>query len=82
MALYRALLRLYPASFRAEYGDEMCAVFARSRRDATGILHTLVLWLEALVDIAVNAARAHGDVLRQDLAFSARTLRRDQKSVV
>ena len=33
MRLYRALLRLYPASFRAEYGAEMCAVFARERRE-------------------------------------------------
>jgi hypothetical protein len=31
MTLYRALLRLYPASFRAEYGDEMCAIFVASR---------------------------------------------------
>ena len=38
MSLYRALLRLYPASFRAEYGDEMCAIFARRRREARGPL--------------------------------------------
>jgi hypothetical protein len=29
MRAYRALLHLYPASFRNEYGEEMCAVFAR-----------------------------------------------------
>jgi hypothetical protein len=33
MSAYRALLRLYPASFRAEYGEEMCALFARRRRE-------------------------------------------------
>ena len=76
MALYRALLRLYPASFRAEYGDEMCLLFAKRRRDATGLFPTLALWLEALEDIAVNALRVHGDILRQDLTFTARTLRR------
>ena len=76
MALYRALLRLYPASFRAEYGDEMCAIFARRRREVTGIFQMLVLWLEALEDIASSALRAHGDILHQDLAFCARSLRR------
>ncbi len=76
MALYRALLRLYPASFRAEYGDEMCAIFARRRRDATGLAPTLALFLEAFADVAVNALRTHGDVLCQDLTFTARSLRR------
>jgi hypothetical protein len=44
MWAYEALLRLYPASFRAEYGGEMCALFARRRRDAKGPLGILVLW--------------------------------------
>jgi hypothetical protein len=30
MSFYRALLLLYPASFRAEYGDEMSALFSGS----------------------------------------------------
>lgn len=34
--LYRALLRLYPASFRRDYGDEMCAVFAARLQGARG----------------------------------------------
>ena len=34
MLLYRALLHLYPASFRAEYGEEMAAIFRRRLRDA------------------------------------------------
>jgi len=76
MRLYRALLHLYPASFRAEYGDEMAAIFAERRRDAGGVLSAAVLWLETLADIAANALRAHGDLLRQDLAYAARTMRR------
>ena len=35
MRWYRALLRLYPQSFRAEYGDEMAAIFAERRRDVS-----------------------------------------------
>jgi putative ABC transport system permease protein len=76
MRAYRALLRLYPASFRAEYGEEMAALFARRRRDARGPLGAALLWLEAVVDVALNAARVHADLLRQDAAFTVRTLRR------
>ena len=36
MRLYRALLPPYPASFRAEYGAELCAMFARRLREASG----------------------------------------------
>lgn len=32
MRLYRALLHVYPALFRAAYGEEMCAIFAQRRR--------------------------------------------------
>jgi predicted permease len=76
MRLYRALLHVYPASFRAEYGDEMCAIFAEKRREATGRLGAILVWLEALADVAVSALRAHADLFRQDLAFTTRTLRR------
>ena len=40
MRLYRALLLAYPASFRAEYGEEMSAIFRRRRRDARGPVAT------------------------------------------
>ena len=36
MRLYRLLLYLYPAAFRVEYGEEMCAIFeerSAGRRD-------------------------------------------------
>jgi putative ABC transport system permease protein len=73
--MYRALLRLYPASFRAEYGAEMRAVFARRRRDATGPLSLAFLWLEAAADVLWNAARVHAELLAQDLRYAARSFR-------
>lgn len=76
MRFYRALLRLYPRSFREEYGTEMCHAFARERRDADGFFAVAGLWLSTVVDVAVNAARVHADVLRQDLRASLRTLSR------
>ncbi len=76
MRLYRVLLHLFPASFRAEYGEEMAAIFERRRRDASGALGLLGLWLGAVADVLPNALRVHADILRQDLRYTGRTLRR------
>lgn len=74
--LYRALLRLYPASFREAYGDELCVVFeerlAREARAAARIL----LGVQAVLDVVPNALGAHAEILIQDLRFSVRTLAR------
>ncbi len=75
MGFYRALLRLYPASFRAEYGDEMCAVFARELKATNGAAR-LGLMTRALVDAVVNALRVHADITREDLRYAVRSLRR------
>ena len=50
--LYRALLHLYPASFRAEYGDEMCAIFTRQCAQAFAPL----FWLRTIFETVFNAA--------------------------
>ena len=74
--MYRWLLRLYPASFRNEYGREMATVFARERRDTRTALGMAALWLRVIADTCVNAAGIHWDILRQDLRYTLRTLRR------
>ena len=66
MWFYRALLHLYPSSFRAEYGEEMCAVFERRRTSP----------LAAAFEVLSNAPAVHWDILRQDLRYTARTLAR------
>jgi putative ABC transport system permease protein len=75
MSLYRLLLRLYPASFRNEYGLEMQRLF-NERRQGANITQRLSLWLEALSDALVTAPGAHGDLLKQDLRYATRTLSR------
>jgi hypothetical protein len=47
MWIYRLLLHLYPAWFRAEYGEEMCSVFAAKRRREGA----LAAWSTALSDL-------------------------------
>ena len=76
MWAYRALLRLLPASFRAEYGDEMTAVVAARRREAAGPLGRAAAGAAAILDVFSTSARVHADILRQDLHFAARSLRR------
>jgi putative ABC transport system permease protein len=76
MRVYDLLLRLYPASFRAEYGEEMRAIWARRRRDASGPLAAAVLWIATACEVLINAAAVHWDILRQDLRYTARTLAR------
>jgi predicted permease len=73
--MFNLLLRLYPASFRNEYGSEMRAVFARRRQEA-GPLAAIGLWVETIPDVAANAALVHWDLLRQDLSYTLRMLRR------
>jgi len=72
MLLFRALLHLYPASWRAEYGEEMCGVFASHRRAEGGIF----LWLEAIADVILGAFSVQFDLLRQDLRYAARAFGR------
>jgi putative ABC transport system permease protein len=71
MLLYRLLLRLYPAWFRAEYGKEMCAVFAaRRQREAV-----IAFWARTFFDVITNAILVQADVLQQDLRWTLRVLR-------
>ena len=76
MRAYRLLLRLYPASFRNEYGQEMAAIFERRLRDAAGLPGRIAVWLGTFAEVLGNATLVHLDVLRQDVRYVARTLRR------
>ena len=71
---YRALLHLYPASFRGEYGEEMCGILARRRRDTSGPLAGAALWVGVFFETILNAAAVHWDIFRQDARYTARTL--------
>ena len=64
MLLYCAFLLLYPSSWRAEYGEEMRAVFAVKRRAASNPAAALLLWLETIADLLTGAVHVQFDVLR------------------
>jgi predicted permease len=73
MKLYRALLLLYPKSFRGDYGPEMDAIFGRRRKNARGSSRA-GLWLEAIVDVFSNAPAVHWEILKQDVGDAVRSI--------
>ena len=72
MRFYRLLLRLYPSSFRAGYGEELEAVFA----DESKRVGRLRATLGAIADVIPNAIAVHFELLVHDLRFAARSLGR------
>jgi len=74
--VYRMLLRLLPADFRAEFGHEMEGVFLDEQRDATRRGASSWLWLRTLGGILATAPAQHVDVLKQDLTHTGRSLAR------
>lgn len=74
--MYRLLLWLYPASFRNEYGREMASIVERRLREASNPLSRAAIWSVVAAETVGNAALVHLDLLRQDLRYVARTLKR------
>ncbi|HYM25381.1 MAG TPA: ABC transporter permease, partial [Vicinamibacterales bacterium] len=70
--VYRALLRLYPAEFRDEYGREMTQMM----RDRSPVEPPRRLWLDLAGDLVRTAPKEHLFVLLNDLRYAARTMRR------
>ncbi len=74
MLVYRALLLLYPSSFRNEYGEEMVAIFGDRWRGA-GLAGRVLMWFAIVPEILGNAAAVHWELARQDLRYTFRWLR-------
>jgi len=76
--LYRLLLRCYPGEFRDDYEREMLLAFRDRLSDdrKVGMAAVLRLWWQLLVDSIVRAPGEHLDVLRQDVRYALRSLRR------
>jgi predicted permease len=78
LSVYKALLRLYPASYRADYGPELLRAFTESTRGHGPIAGALA----AIADIVPNAILEHWSILRQDLHYATRTMGRSRGFVV
>src|SRR5262245_38281133 len=74
---FRALVSLYPAAFRGEYGRELTLVFLDRYRDADGAWPRARLWLQALGGILTEAPREHARMIGRDLRYATRMLRQN-----
>jgi putative ABC transport system permease protein len=64
MRFYRALLRLYPASFRDQYGEELARAFAEKTRGRSAS----AIVAAAIADVVPNAIGAQWDAVRHGAA--------------
>ncbi len=86
VAVYRALLRIYPGSFRADFGRDMEHTFADRYRDARqhGTRATLAFLSAAVADAVMNGLRervhphsfGYGMFHWMDVRYAMRLLRR------
>lgn len=76
MRFYRTLLRLYPAGFRAEYGEALLEALTERHAQATQPLARAAAVLSAVADVVPNAVAVHAEIARQDLRHVWRGLLR------
>jgi putative ABC transport system permease protein len=76
--LFAAVLHLYPASYRDEYGKEMTLVLLdRLRGERTAAARVVALFA-AVASVFADAPRQHALILAQDLRLALRLIRRER----
>lgn len=78
--IFRALLRVLPFDFRANYGQEMEGMFHEQEREIKergGAMDILKLWGETITGIFRTAPSEHWEILKQDLAYGLRMMRKN-----
>ena len=77
---FRRLLRLFPSDFRGDFGDAMAATFSEHRREVLregGSRAVLRLWWDTVRGVLTTAPGEHLDLLRGDIRYALRTMRRN-----
>src|SRR5215207_4390927 len=77
--VFRLLLRAFPAEFRWRFGKEMEQGFREERKETyreqrSGLI---MLWVRTVADILATAPGEHLDMLRKDVGYGLRTMRRN-----
>jgi putative ABC transport system permease protein len=81
-ALFAAVLHLYPASYRDEYGREMSLVFVDRLRGERQTAARVVVALGAIAAVLADAPRQHARMLAQDLRLALRLIRRERSFAI
>src|SRR5512134_3460236 len=76
--VFGAVLHLYPASYRDEYGREMTLVLVDRLRGEHNAAARVVVFLGAIASVLTDAPRQHALVLSQDLRLAVRLIRRER----
>src|SRR5687767_5187222 len=77
--IYRALLRVLPSEFRGDFGESMTEDFKEQRADAVARgdgRSVRRLWRQTFAGLFRLAPREHLGILRRDVAYTWRLLRR------
>jgi putative ABC transport system permease protein len=77
LAAFQALIRLYPTSYRDEYGREMTLVFVDGLRQDPNAAARVLSAAVALFGVLLDAPRQHAALLAQDLGLTLRLMRRE-----
>ena len=77
-AWFGAILHLYPASYRDEYGREMTLVLIDRLRDEHHAAARAVVVLFAIASVVADAPKQHAFVLAHDLRLALRLIRRER----
>ena len=77
---YRWILRLFPAEFRADFGDEMSQVFDEERAEASarGRVALAQLWARTIAGLAEVASREHIFTVKRDAGYALRMMWRER----
>src|SRR5262245_49449697 len=77
--IFRALLKVFPFDFRADHGRDMEQTLRDQHRDARqqGSARAFVrLGIDIVRDVFTTAPREHFAILKQDVGYALRSLRR------
>ena len=77
-ALFQAILHLYPAAHRDEYGKEMTLVLLDRLRDERRAGARVFVFLSAVASVVADAPKQHAIVLAQDLRLALRLIAREK----
>jgi putative ABC transport system permease protein len=75
--LFRALLRVLPFDFRADYGRELERAFDDENRHARGMSGRARIWASNVAALLAVGPREHLHQLRQDVTYALRGMRRN-----
>ena len=76
--LFGAVLHLYPASYRDEYGREMTLVLLDRLLGERNAAARVVVLFAAVASVFADAPKQHAFVLAQDLRLALRLIRRER----